>query len=396
VEGRAGATRFAPAGTLDAGVVQGWVAGGAPFAVEHPSGVDSGLRAAVFRGDVRLEVAAPILAGDAVVVEPFLRGAALGYAFEDGMDPDAQAWGLAGARLETSFGRAFGAIHHRVTPRIEWLIGSDAMGGADLASAYDGLDRVSRSSLESLPSVGPVQLALPILSATPRGLFQQLRAAVDTRLSRRNVDVVRLELGQDYDLEEGRFAETFAVGQLRAGRLAADATARFLAFDERTEPVPPTGRPRLPWSPLDRFTELRASASLSDRRGDSLRLGILSIGRGASGALVAGIDPLFDLRPAPLEAVAQGNAGVAGRFRGATVTYDVLFPGRPVVRACPDRTREVGALHIQQHVGTFAWQSPCRCFKAAALVSVDDCGNVSYRATFELAQIGSAVAGAVW
>ena len=124
--------------------------------------------------------------------------------------------------------------------------------------------------------------------------------------------------------------------------------------------------------------------------------GILSVGRGASGALVAGLDPLFDLRPAPLEAVAQGNAGVTGTFRSATVTYDVLFPGRPVVRACPDSTREVGALHIQQHVGTFAWQSPCRCFKAAALVSVDDCGNVSYRATLELAQIGSAVAGAVW
>jgi LPS-assembly protein len=331
-----------------------------------------------------------------MVLEPFLRGAALGYAFEDGMDPAAQAWGLAGARLETSFGRAFGAIRHRVTPRVEWLIGSDAMGDADLASAYDGLDRISRSSLESLPPVGPVQLALPILSATPRGRFQQLRAAVDTRLSRGNVDVVRVELGQDYDVEERRFAETFAIGQVRARRFAADASARFLAFDERAEPVPLTGRPRLSSSPLDKFTELHASTSLSDRRGDALRLGILSIGRGASGTLVAGIDPLFDLRPAPLEAVAQGNAGVTGRFRGATVTYDVLFPGRPVVRACPDRTREVGALHIQQHVGTFTWQSPCRCFRAAAFVSVDDCGNVSYRASLELAQIGSAVSGAVW
>ncbi|HSD21645.1 MAG TPA: LPS-assembly protein LptD [Anaeromyxobacter sp.] len=402
LEGRAGVTRFAPAGTLDGGFVQGFVAGsvpgGTPFAVARPTGVDQGLRPGVSRGDVRLEVAAPILVGDAVVVEPFLRGAALGYAFEDGMDSDAQAWGLAGARLETSFGRAFGAIRHRVTPRIEWLIGSDAMGGADLASAYDGLDRVSRSSLVAVPEAAPdpVQLALPILSATPRGRFQQLRAAVDTRLSRGNVDVVRLELGQDYDLEEGRFAETFATGQVRAGRFAADGTARFLAFDGRTEPVPPTGRPKLSSSPLDRLTELRASASVSDRRGDALRLGILSVGRGASGALVAGLDPLFDLRPAPLEAVAQGNAGVTGTFRSATVTYDVLFPGRPVVRACPDRTREVGALHIQQHVGTFAWQSPCRCFKAAALVSVDDCGNVSYRATLELAQIGSAVAGAVW
>jgi LPS-assembly protein len=404
LEGRAGVTRFAPAASLDGGVVQGWVAGsvpgGSPFPVARPSGVDQGLRPGVSRADLRLEVAAPVLVGDAVVVEPFLRGAALGYAFEGGTDPATQAWGLAGARIETSFGRALGPLRHRVTPRAEWRIGTDATGSADLASAYDGFDRVSRSSLVPVPEAAPdlVQLALPILSAAPRGRFHQLRAAVDTRLSLRGADLVRLELGQDYDLEEGRFAETFATGQVRAGRLAADATARFLAFDGRTEPVPLTGRPRRSSSPLDRLTELRASASLSDRRGDALRLGILSIGRGGSGALVAGLDALFDLRPAPLEAVAQGNAGLTARLGGATATYDVLFPGRPVmVRSCRDGTlHEVGALYVQQHVATFAWQSPCRCFKVAAVVTVDDCGAVTPRATFELAQIGSAVAGAVW
>jgi LPS-assembly protein len=344
----------------------------------------------------------PLILGDAVEVEPFVRGAALGYVFEDGSDPAANAWGIAGVRVSSTLGRDFGALRHRFTPRIEWRAGTDLMGDANLPASYDAFDRATRPTLHVpiISNAGGVALAdavpLPILSAAPRGRFHQLRAAVDTRLSLRGADVVRLELGQDYDVETGKLSETFAAGQVRAGRVAADASARFLAFDGRQEPVPATGRAPLPSSPLDRLTELRASASVSDRRGDALRLGLLSIGRGASGALVAGLEPLFDLRPAPMEAVSQGNAGVTARIGGATATYDVLFPGRPVVRICPDRTREVGALHVQQHVGTFSWQSPCRCFKAAALVSVDDCGNVSYRATLDLSQLGSTVARAGW
>ncbi|WP_242360474.1 LPS-assembly protein LptD [Anaeromyxobacter sp. SG17] len=398
VEGRAGAARFAPAASLDGGTLRGLVADGAagvPYELPRPSGVDRVLRPGASRGDVGLEVAAPLQLGNALVVEPFVRGAALGYAFEDGTDPAMQAWGVAGARLETTFGRAFGAIRHRVTPWVEWRLGSESAGNADLPAAYDSLDRVERSSLVTPAGApGPVELPLPILSAAPRGRFQQLRAAVDTRLSLRGADVLRLELGQDYDVETGRLAETFTSGELRAGRFSADAAARFLAFGGRKEPVPLTGVPRLPSSPLDRLTELRAFGSVSDRRGDALRLGLLSIGRGASGSLVAGLDPLFDLRPAPLEAVAQGNAGVTARLGGATATYDVLFPGRPVVRSCPDRTREVGALHIQQHVATFAWQSPCRCFRVAASLTLNDCGGFTPRMMIDLAPVGSTLAGA--
>ncbi|WP_242344811.1 LPS-assembly protein LptD [Anaeromyxobacter terrae] len=397
LEGRAGATRFAPAASLDGGSLRGLVAdgspGGTPYEVPRPSGVDRVLRPGASRGDLRLEIAAPLLVGNAVVLEPFVRGAALGYTFEDGMDPAAQAWGIAGTRLETTIGRAFGAIQHRVTPWVEWRIGSEAAGSADLPAAYDALDRVERSSVVSPP--GAVQLPLPILSATPRGRFQQLRAAVDTRLSLRGADLLRLELGQDYDLEADRFGETFATGALRTGRFSADASARFLAIDDRHEPVPVTGTPRLPSSPLDRFTELRAWTSLSDRRGDALRLGILSIGRGASGTLVAGLDPLFDLRPAPLEAVPLGNAGVTARLGGATATYDVLFPSRRVIRQCSGESpREVSALHVQQQVATFAWQSPCRCFRVAAVVTLDDCGTVTPKAMIDLSPVGSTIAGA--
>jgi LPS-assembly protein len=363
VDGRAGATRFG-------------------FAGESP-GLASFSRAAASRGDARLEVALPLLLGSAATLEPFARGAVVGYAFEGSAaeDPSANAWGIAGARLETAVGRRYGAAHHRISPRVEWRIGSDRVGQATLESAYDAFDR---------PVLDPVSEPWPVLSAAPRGRFHQLRAAVDTRLSVRGSDALRLELGQDFDLEAGRFGETFANGAVRAGPFALDAAARFLAIDGRTEPVPVTGKTPRTSSPLDRLTELRATASVADRRGDSLRLGLLSIGRGSSGALVVGLDPLFDLRPAPMEAVAQGNAGVTGRMGGATATYDVLFPGRPEVRQCPgEAAREVGALHIQQHVASVAWESLCRCFSAAAFVSVDDCGDVSYRATLDLSRLGS-------
>ncbi|ABS26709.1 LPS-assembly protein LptD [Anaeromyxobacter sp. Fw109-5] len=374
VDGRAGLTRF------------GW-AGDAP-------GVAAYWRSAASRADARLELALPLMLGSAATLEPFARGAAVGYGFEgpDADDPAANVWGIAGARLETAVGRRYGEVHHRVSPRIEWRVGTDRFGEAGLATAYDAYDRTAPSPVYTWPVPGgpPLQLAWPVLSAAPPGRFHQLRAAVDTRLSVRGADALRLELGQDFDLEAGRFGETFANGTVRAGPFSLDATARFLAIDGRTEPVPFTGRPARTSSPLDRLTELRATASVADRRGDVLRLGLLSIGRGSSGALVAGLDPLFDLRPAPIEAVAQGNAGITGRMGGATATYDVLFPGRPEVRQCPgEAPREVGALHVQQHVASVAWESLCRCFSAAAFVSVNDCGDVSYRASLDLSRLGS-------
>jgi LPS-assembly protein len=365
VDGRAGATRFG-------------------FAGESP-GLASFSRAAASRADARLEVALPLLLGSAATLEPFARAALVGYTFEGSTsanDPGANAWGIAGARFETAVGRRYGAVHHRISPRVEWRIGSDRYGQAALETAYDALDR---------PVLDPVSTPWPVLSAAPRGRFHQVRVAVDTRLSLRGADALRLEVGQDYDLEDGRFGETFASGALRAGPIALDASARTLSIDGRTEPVPFTGKPLRASSWLDRLTELRTSASFSDRRGDSLRLGLLSVGRGASGALVGGLDPLFDLRPAPVEAVAQGNAGLTARMGGATATYDVRFPGRPEIRTCPgEAPREVGALHIQEHVASVAWESVCRCFRAAASVSVDDCGNLGHvSATLDLSGLGS-------
>jgi LPS-assembly protein len=115
------------------------------------------------------------------------------------------------------------------------------------------------------------------------------------------------------------------------------------------------------------------------------------VGAGASGALVAGLDPLFDPRSAPTDAVAQGNAGARAVLGPATLAYDVLFPGRTFETSTCDGTgvRRLGAAHVQQQVATFVWTSPCKCFRLMAQVSLNDCGAVTPKATIEFPGFGS-------
>ena len=165
---------------------------------------------------------------------------------------------------------------------------------------------------------------------------------------------------------------------------------RPFAFEDRPEAAP---APRIPSAFLDRFTELRGEASLSDARGDRLRAGFLAVGAGGSGTLLAGIDPLFDLRPAATDATASASAGARVVAGAATLGYDVLFPGRAAyVPACAGGggERRVEAWQPQQHAASAEWDSPCRCFRIAAVVRVNDCGDVSYSASIDLSRLGEA------
>ena len=192
-------------------------------------------------------------------------------------------------------------------------------------------------------------------------------------------------------MERGRLAETFFEGAGRAGPFSAGARGRFLAFDGRLDPVQAPAPPPPASRFLDRFTELGAHATFSSRRGDAVRVGLLAVGSGASGALVAGIDPLFDLAPAPLRAAAQASAGARMVLGPGTFTYDVLFPARPGTFQCSpsEPPRPVGALHVQQHAGSFTWDSPCRCFRVVAAVGLNQCDVWSYSFALDLAQLGS-------
>lgn len=337
-------------------------------------------RPAVDRADARAELAFPLVLGGAVSLSPWVRGAAVGYAFEGGDGPRANAWGTGGMALGTELSRRFGSVRHAVAPRVEWRAGTPAAGAPLPWLAHDAFDRTG----------------MGLLSSAPAGAWQQLRAAVETRLSREGVDLVRLEAGQDLDLRRGRFAETFVSANGSIGRVAAGASARFFALGGRG--VAGEAVPAVPSRFLDRVSELGATLSVSDRRGDALTAGFFSVGPGGSGRLAAGLDPLFDLRPAATEATASASLGARVVLGGATLGYDAALRGRDaVVGACPgsaEPTRRVSAGDLQQQVGSFIWDSPCRCFRVIAAVRANDCtrslGDVSYSASIDLSRFAAA------
>jgi LPS-assembly protein len=232
-----------------------------------------------------------------------------------------------------------------------------------------------------------------VLRAAPEGTFQQMRLAVETRLSSPTEQILRLAVGQDLDLSAGRPGETWFSAFASVRPLALDVRARLDALEGRDEPLPPGASDTIP-SWLDGFTSLRATASVADRRGDRIALGLLALGPGASGDLVAGVDALFDPQAAPVEAIAQGTLATSIVLGPATLGWEAQFPGRPLdVPACPGEgggERRVGAVHVQQYVFRFAWDSPCRCFRVRASVTVDDCGRVGFSGGLDLGGAASA------
>lgn len=390
LSGRVGAARFA---TVD-GADVGQVGPGDPGATTHTLTVGNAPvtylaatgRDAVTRGDARLELAAPVLIGDAVAFRPFVRGAVLGYLFDSSRDALAVGWGIAGATVSTELTRDFGPLRHRITPAVELRAGSAAWGraGALDVPAYDLWDRV--------PGLGPTTDALGAVvaspyraTAAPQGAFRQLRLSLDNHLARGDQDRYRLLVGQDLDLVRGRLAETFLAASGRAGPFSADVATRMLAFEGRPEAAP---RALHPVALLDKLTEFRAGVSLADARGDMVRASIFSIAPGGSGSLQAGADALFDLKPIPSDAISQGTLGGRVAWRGATLAYDALFPGRMVSdNGCSGRRLE--GWQIQQHSATLTWDSPCRCFRAVVNLRLNACNQLtSFGATIDLSQLG--------
>lgn len=390
LSGRVGAARFATVDGADVGQVgpgdpgattHTLTVGGAPVTYLAATGRD-----AVTRGDARLELAAPVLIGDAVALRPFVRGAVLGYLFDTPRDPLAVGWGVAGATLSTELTRDFGALRHRVTPAVELRAGSAAWGrsGALDLPAYDLWDRV--------PGLGPTTDALGAVvaspyraTAAPPGAFRQLRVSIDNHLGRGDQDRYRLLVGQDLDLARGRLAETFLAASGRAGPFSADVATRMLAFEGRPEAAP---KALHPVAFLDKLTEFRAGVSLADDRGDMVRATLFSIAPGGSGSLQAGVDALFDLKPIPSDAISQGTLGGRVAWSGATLAYDALFPGRMVSdNGCNGRRLE--GWQIQQHSATLTWDSPCRCFRAVVNLQLNACNQLSrFGATIDLSQLG--------
>ena len=372
VSGRAGVARFAP-------VASAWDSG---TCWNQPSGsgcTDPLRRAATDRADARVEVAAPIVLGEVASLTPYATGAAVGYAFEADHGPTASAWGVGGVALGTEVSRRFGELRHAIAPRFEWRAGTANAGQGIGWYAYDAWDRTGAG----------------FLTAAPPGVWQQLRGTVETRLSRAGADLLRLEVGQDYDLHLDRFGETFGRADFGWRRVGASLSVRGFAFQARPVPAPPPSALVIRDPFLDHFTELGASASVSDERGDLVRAGFYSVAAGGPATVVAGIDPLFDLRPSATDPSATASLGAKGVWSGATVSYDVLLYGRDqYATTCGSSTpRHVSAGEPIQHVVTAQWDSPCHCFRILAIGRVNDCGQPSGHVVIDLSQLGGARAG---
>ena len=400
LSGRIGVARFAPLSgyTSDSGRDglgpgdRGWIPGDGPAAPPVPCELDGawncGERLAVTRADARAELVLPLLVGGAVAVEPYLRGAVLGYLYDAALDPEARAWAVGGAVVSTEISRRFGPLRHAIRPLVEWRIGSAVAGPAPSVPAYDAWDRLRIEPSVSLAVPPDPPVPLPprrVMRAAPEGAFQQLALALETRLTSPAQEILRLAIGQDLDLSAGRPGETWFALRSSVRPFALDVRARLDPFGERDGPSPAASA--VP-SWLDGFTSLRATGSLADRRGDRISLGLVALGPGASGDLVAGVDALFDPQPAPAEGIAQGRLATSLVLGPATLGWEAQFPGRPLdVPACPGEgggDRRIGSVHVQQHVFRFGWDSPCRCLRLRAAVTVDDCGRVGFSGGLDL------------
>jgi len=419
LSGTLGAARFAPIeGITDRsqdGVGPGERGWTGPFPLPAGDAWQPGQRLAASRLSALAEVRAPFTVGNVLSIEPWARGSAAAYAFAEGTRPSQlDAWGVAGVSASTEISRAFGSgesrLRHSIEPRAEWRWGSGLLGPALPAYSYDEMDRAQAlpgapglrpsstpgSSLGVSCPLGPSQpdcLPLRALSAGPAGPWSQLRLSLGNRLVGASKGplsrtVLEIDLGQDLDLATGRLAETWVRGRATAGPFAASILARFLAFGARSPAG--TWTPPHPSGWLDPFTEIRADASFADGRGDAVHAGILALGTGASASLRAGLDPLFDERAIPFQAMAQATAGAKVRLLGGLdATYDALAAARAVTApSCRDSAvLEPRPAGLQQQTLGLTWSSPCQCWRAGLAVRLDQCGNTGFAATIDLSEL---------
>jgi len=348
-------------------------------------------RPAMTRGEARFQLSAPFLVASTVSLEPFLRGAVNGYAF-DARGSSATAWGLAGLSASSVFFRRFGAVEHRIVPRLEFLGGPAPWRAnpGDPFPAYDLWDRIEADRTVPV-EVAPGQEPVPVsvvqkLSAAPEGAYGQVRASVESRLDAPGGGQFVLALGQDLDARSGQLAETSASLHAAKGPVSADASGGLLAFG---------GRPPLTegWAPswLDEFTQLHINVNAHDKRGDALRASLDSTASGAVGAQAAGVDALFELRSTGSPPDAWYGAGAKVPIGTAALDYSVRLTARqyPSVQcANSGATRNgVGTGHVYLQTAVFTWDSPCHCLNAFVRASLDLCDDLSFAFGVDLSKI---------
>ena len=349
----------------------GWTG---PDAGERDGRFQPGERLAATRAALRAEGRAPLGLGEAAVLEPWAAATGAGYAFEGGLDPRGDVRAAGGIVLGTRLTRRYARLRHDVEPRLEWRAGAGRDGLALPVPSYDELD--GRGS-----EVGGRSLA-----ATPAGGFQQATLSVRNRLSG-GAARLDLTLGQDLDLDRGRLAEAHGALSLGLGPLRATGEAGLHPDGG------PSGAPS--GSGIDAFSFLRATAAVTDRRGE-LRASIASMGPSGSERVAAGLEPIFDPRPAAVRPVAFGSVGATLRWSGASVSYDAAFNARDLVndagQPAPLCAGKTAAPHVYQHSASLGWTSPCKCFTVAVVAVQNECfATPVYGFSFGIQQAGGPV-----
>jgi LPS-assembly protein len=403
LSGQAGIARFAPISGITDRSVNGIGPGerlwSGPVPLPPGDAWTAGQRLSASRAWLRAELRAPVAVARVLELEPWVAGTAAAYAFGGAAQPAlANGWVVGGAvastRVERTFGSGPDALRHAIEPRAEWRGGTAVAGPGLPAYAYDEVDAApvlpGAPCLSPPPGIAGGCLPLRSLSATIPGGFGQMRLALRNRLSAPgpsgSVTRLDLDLGQDLDVSSGRLGETWVRGAAAWGPVKGGLLARFLGFGASS--AQGTWAPAFPgW--LDRFTEVRLDVAAEDGRGDRLSLGFLALGSGASAALTAGTDPIFDPRAVPYQPFAQGRAGLKVRVLGGLdLGYDALFSARSIV-TYPSGLGSpvVAAPGLQEQRFAASWTSPCDCWRGGVEVRLAENGYFGVTASLDLSEV---------
>ncbi len=246
---------------------------------------DEGEREARERVDVNPRLSLPLALGRFAHVEPYLALRETLWLGERTLRTHHRGYGLVGSSAQTTLIGELGRrrnVRHAVTPYAEVRWAPKVLGGVPDGRTYDAVDA-------ALPPEGILQAVTEVRQEF--GLWQGGAYR----------ELFRLTLGQGFDLQSRKVADTYAHFTLQQGPLSATGVARYDV---------PTGR----WS------QFSARLHADNGKGTSLFLSyddLLSVG---SDPLRAGIDALVGT---PLSAFDQGTIGRAQQFHGG---FRVLFP----------------------------------------------------------------------
>ena len=263
VSGRAGLARFAPA----SGDARG---GFGPADLGAVRGLTGPEREAVTRADARVEVSAPTVLGDRFGLRslPARRRARLRLRHRAGGDGDRLG---RGRRDPLDRGLARLRRHRPPDHAAPRAAGRHRGGGQRRGGAAAA--RLRRLGWHPGRPAPGSRWAPPAPAAARRARSTRRRAGRSgssgspwrTGSTPARPAPCGWRSARVFDVREGRMGETFFSGTATRGRLSADVAGRFFSFDGRPGAAP---APRYQ-SWLDQFTELRASLSAADRRGNS-------------------------------------------------------------------------------------------------------------------------------